>query len=160
LKVLKTAIALLSSIALALPSTLVVAPAAQASNCTASASFVGNGELESPFEISSPQDLMLLSNQVGSEDNPSSGKHYRLTQDIDMDDCAMPPIGNTSGGKEFRGTFDGAGKTIAGYRFSNGSMNEVALFGATTGAIIKDLWLNNFTIYFECTYYLVKQIVL
>jgi len=147
LKVLKTAIALLSSIALALPSTLVVAPAAQASNCTASASFVGNGELESPFEISSPQDLMLLSNQVGSDDNPSSGKHYRLTQDIDMDDCAMPPIGNTSGGKEFRGTFDGAGKTIAGYRFSNGSMNEVALFGATTGAIIKDLWLNNFTIF-------------
>ena len=97
----------------------------------------GNGTLENPYKISSPQDLMELSNSPESFD----GIYFRQTQDIDMQECQdFQAIGTK--GEAFKGNYDGQNFKIKNLKVAKGSYGEerVAFFGhITTGAVIRNV---------------------
>ena len=77
---------------------------------------------------------------------------YVLMADIDLGGAEWTPIGKPSGfnddsGSGFRGMFDGNGHTIKNFTVSSFSTNAgiwyAGFFGATNGATIKDLTLQN-----------------
>lgn len=68
----------------------------------AAVTLTGSGSEDDPYRITSAEELASLGGRS------LSGKSYRLTQDIDMENVSMQPI------EEFAdGTFDGAGHTIS-----------------------------------------------
>ena len=72
----------------------------------------------------------------------NGGKDYngytiKLTKNLDLNGNEWTPIGTKGTSNVFKGTFDGNGATISNLKISGGSY--VALFGETSGAIIKDL---------------------
>ena len=69
-----------------------------------------------------------------------SGKTFILTKDINLNDQAWTPIGNST--NKFQGTFDGNGKTIKNLCII-GTDNYVGLFGFTTDGTIKNLTIEN-----------------
>ena len=75
------------------------------------------------------------------------GKTFTLKSDIDLGGHEWTPISisdDLSGGKTFRGTFDGAGHTIYGLTVNN---SEVAgLFGYVYAATIKNVTIENATL--------------
>ena len=85
----------------------------------------GNGSQESPYLISTPEQLAGLAALVNADRIDFAGKHFRLTQDIYLNSFAegsdtlkWEPIGHidyswtTNDTCAFRGSFDGAGHTI------------------------------------------------
>ena len=66
-----------------------------------------------------------------------SGYTIKLTKNIDLNGNEWTPIGTKGTSNVFKGIFDGNGATISNLKISGGSY--VALFGETSGAIIKDL---------------------
>ena len=69
-----------------------------------------------------------------------SGKTFILTKDINLNDQAWTPIGNST--NKFQGTFDGNGKTIKNLCVI-GTDNYVGLLGFTTDGTIKNLTIEN-----------------
>ncbi|MDR0939277.1 MAG: hypothetical protein LBN29_08000 [Mediterranea sp.] len=91
----------------------------------------GDGTMESPFEINSAE---LLAKMRFLPD-----KHFKLTENIDLDGVAWMPIGTEE--EMFAGSLDGNGKTISNISIS-GTTNQ-ALFGYTSStARISDLTLS------------------
>lgn len=73
----------------------------------ASSSFAsGNGSQSSPFEISTPEQLSRLIKTVSE----STGKYYRISQDIDLSGKEWKSVGDES--TAFRGYIDGGSHTI------------------------------------------------
>ncbi|MBR4761546.1 MAG: hypothetical protein IK086_02785, partial [Clostridia bacterium] len=101
-----------------------------------SASLEGEGTAEAPYLIKTGADLAYFAAQVnGGSDY--SGKYIKLTDDIDLNNIAFTPIGNTS--KYFRGTFDGDKHTVSGLNISSSSDKGIALFGAVHNATVKNI---------------------
>lgn len=104
----------------------------------------GSGTADAPYLISTVADLQKLATDVNGG-NYYSGKHFKLTKDIDMSSVAnFAMIGFYDGDYHwFSGTFDGDGHTI-----SNLTINKtnddcyVGLFGLSTGTI-KNLTLKD-----------------
>ncbi len=69
--------------------------------------------------------------------NDYAGYTIKLTKNLDLNGIEWTPIGTKGTSNVFKGTFDGNGATISNLKISSGSY--VALFGETSGAIIKDL---------------------
>ena len=94
-----------------------------ASNATNSA--------DNPYLIASPANLRWLVKQLEDtgvsmnvEDNPTTGKFYRLTTDITVTADTWTPIGNGySLSQCFNGYFDGNGHIISGKLTNNASKN-------------------------------------
>ena len=123
----------------------------------------GKGTEEEPYEIASPEQLALLARKVNEGDPDYRSAHYRLTEDISLNDTAdlaswdrnapqhqWTAIGDgRSGNAEFAGVFDGGGHRISGmycYGADTVSSREegnfyLGLFGVLRGAVVKDVVL-------------------
>ena len=106
------------------------------------------GTEEDPYEISTAEQLAGLAALV-NESNNFSGKHIKLTADIDLSAHSWVPIGIDTNLPEgasavFSGSFDGAGHTVSGMTIGTSSMPEdryqnAGLFGYVSGGKIKNL---------------------
>ncbi len=112
-------------------------------------SFSGDGSKTEPYLIQSVDDLTLLSDMVYDGES-FEGKYFLLTEDIMLNDTkkfyswdtsapenTLRPIGGPR--TYFKGIFDGNGKTIKGFYFSDTLRNCAGLFGYIKGAEIKNL---------------------
>ena len=111
--------------------------------------FNGNGSAELPYLIDSAEDLINLSDMVYKGES-FEGKHFLMTEDIELNDTKdfysweqdaplneLRPIGGVTA--YFKGIFDGNGKTIKGFYFSDTSKNYAGIFGYIKDAEIKNL---------------------
>jgi beta-lactam-binding protein with PASTA domain len=109
----------------------------------------GQGWEEDPFLIWTPQQL----NSIGTEPNDWCAS-FKLMADIDMSIYSGTDyniIGNESA--NFCGRFDGNGFVIRNLSYSTKSaVNYVGLFGVASDALIKDVRLEDVTIYTEGEY--------
>ncbi len=107
----------------------------------------GSGAEEDPYQITVVGNLVWMGNTVGS----SSGKYYKLMNDIDASETAgwdggkgFVPIGEN--GEEFMGVFDGNNKKITGLTINRPDTDYIGLFGITYNSMVKNLGLEGFTI--------------
>ena len=110
----------------------------------------GYGTKEAPYQISSAADLKALAENIsnGTLDKPY---HYKLSDNITIDDSNWTPIGSTTAtsdgkitGTPFIGRFDGGSHTITIKANITGNSNAaVGIFGTVSGI---DTVLQNFTI--------------
>lgn len=101
----------------------------------AAVTLTGSGSEDDPYRITSAEELASLGGRS------LSGKSYRLTQDIDMENVSMQPI------EEFAdGTFDGAGHTISNLTISAASGNAGLFAETRSRAVIKDIILHNVSV--------------
>ncbi len=110
--------------------------------------FTGNGTENSPYLISTPNQLIELSTLVNGG-NSFSGVYFALASNIDMSSVSnFIPIGT---GYEFSGIFDGYNYIISNLTINNGS-TYAGLFGQVGGAstslksIIKNVGLENISV--------------
>ena len=108
-----------------------------------SSSFRGEGTSANPYLISNINELEILRQRV-ADGNEYTGKHFKLTRNIDMSSISNWLGIGTGGGSSqycFEGVFDGDGKTISGLRANNSTSEGFGLFSYIRNATIK-----NFTI--------------
>ena len=100
------------------------------------------------YEVASPAQLAWVAATVNGGEK-FEDKTVKLTSDIDLAGHAWTPIGNGSRlgslamGKQFKGTFDGNGKTISNLNINTtqGTDFAVGLFGVVNGGTVKNLKL-------------------
>lgn len=114
----------------------------------------GSGTKSDPYKITSISELMGLSEAVAQGES-FKGKYFELQSDIELGDLNLNngswnPIGwyknasSLSGTPTaFEGTFDGAGNTISGLKFTkiDHDYSYLGLFGSIKNATIKNLVL-------------------
>ena len=101
----------------------------------AAVTLTGSGTKDDPYLINSAEELASLSGRS------LSGKSYRLTQDIDMENVPMQPI------KEFAdGTFDGDGHTISNLTISAASGNAGLFAETNSSTVFKNIILHNVSV--------------
>ena len=102
--------------------------------------FVGNGTAQSPFLISSVQDLEAFRDMVNAG-NSMAGRHFRLMANLDLSNQVWSPIGSTVA-LQFSGTFDGNNHTIFGLR-TQGTVRYTGLFGVVGNAgVVRNLTIH------------------
>lgn len=113
-----------------------------AAACGSGTAYSGTGTSGDPYVISEADHLIYLSQTTADW----SGKHFRQSADIDLQDCTFSPIGTTS--SYFTGTYDGEGNAISGLTIEHTDSGEYAgLFGATNGDLtIKNLGLDGVSV--------------
>lgn len=140
-------------------------PASQASLYTAAESFAGgSGTPEDPYQISTAEELALLAQVTGDEEE--SRYEYRkasyvLTADIAFNDVSdfdnwgtSEPAYRWAPVEDFEGTFDGGGHSILGlYLFKAGKeYREMGIFAnSDSDAVIKDLNLTRTYLFMDGT---------
>ena len=107
----------------------------------------GDGSQGKPYLISTPADLVELSTYVNYI-NPTEGKYFQMTNDIDMIAVSdFNPIGKSnypSGFSCFMGNFDGGGFVIKNLTMDKDSISDkIALFGIAANATISNLTIDN-----------------
>lgn len=108
----------------------------------------GDGTEESPWIISTPQELASLSQYTGET---GAGKYFSLSNDITFSEedfsaggdfynegKLWAPIG-TSENDPFRGHLNGRNFTISGLKINRPNESNVGLFGVISGSTIRDL---------------------
>ena len=104
--------------------------------------FTGQGTELDPYLIGTAVELAALAVYVNAGTAPyaSAGKHYLMTNDIDLSDyqsgAGWVPIGYYS--NKFQGVFDGNNHKITGLKI-NRSADFIGLFGYIDGVTIKNL---------------------
>jgi len=108
----------------------------------------GEGNAESPYLISSKEDLQELSRLVNDSVKTFAGNYFLMTNSIDLRSVDnFMPIGNQLKGqgadnmRTFNGNFDGGGYTITGLKEYYDSGLSIGLFGLIYDATIKNLTL-------------------
>lgn len=93
---------------------------------------IGSGTKVDPYLIENAQQFAYLSSSVSSATgtNVYSGKYFKLTTDIDLDNKAWTPIGTST--KVFYGNFDGNNHTIS-------NLSASSLFGIISNDTIANL---------------------
>lgn len=119
--------------------------------------FEGEGSEESPYLISTAEQLIYLSSEINyNNESKLNDKHYKLLNDIDLGGMEWEPIGNAFLEDEndldstkimpFLGVFDGQGYSISNYKITEHN-NEFGIgFFAYSFGIIKDLKVENYVI--------------
>ena len=118
---------------------------------TASLPSEGDGKTGNPYIITKAEELAWFRDQVNSGNNFICAKISEDVEVIDMstvchaedksqnlEELSWKPIGKNDYGYQYRGTFDGNGKTITNL-YINASQNNVGLFGYTMEGTIKNL---------------------
>lgn len=107
----------------------------------------GSGTSGDPYLIANLDDLQWV-----SQNNSSWGSYFQQTADIDasatstwVNGAGFSPIG-IQDAVNFSGVYDGDGHTITGLTINRSSEHNIALFGYTNGAQIKNLGLYNVNI--------------
>lgn len=120
----------------------------------------GTGELETPFLVKEPIDLVKMAEVINSGANSSVMSvigYYVLENDIDLRGEELPIIGDGNNNYAFfGGYFNGGGHTISNFKLTNtDTQNYVGLFGIAqpsgydlgfTGGTIYNLKLSDYTI--------------
>ena len=117
--------------------------------------FEGTGISEvDPYLIKTPADLAKLAELVNAGTSPyaDAGKYYKLVNNLDLSGYGAGydggkgwiPIGIYT--KNFKGIFDGGGKTIEGLYINRSAQSDIGLFGSIYGGTIKNLALQNVNI--------------
>ena len=108
----------------------------------------GEGTEESPYLISSKEDLLELTGIVDKDSTDFAGKYFLMTNSIDLKSVSkFTPIGNQLRGagvenmRFFKGYFDGGGYTVTGLNENYDTSLSVGLFGIIYDATIKNLTL-------------------
>ena len=117
----------------------------------------GNGTKEKPYQISTREQLMGLSElaAMGMEIGESEGtypgdyrgSHFQLMRNIDLGGMNWIPIGFYKNEADFyldeacsfEGHFDGNGKTVSNFRIADSDWKHVGLFGTAKNSVIKNL---------------------
>ena len=94
----------------------------------------GEGTQESPFLISTKEELLWFKNSVNTitEDGVENGytsyanAYFKLTNDIDFEGYLWEPVGNNSA--EFNGHFDGNGHVIKNFKIITYAMNYIEAY--------------------------------
>lgn len=118
---------------------------------TASQPSEGDGKTGNPYIITKAEELAWFRDLVNSGNNFICAKISDAVEVIDMstvchaadesqnlEELSWKPIGKNDYGYQYRGTFDGNGKTITNL-YINASQNNVGLFGYTMEGTIKNL---------------------
>lgn len=119
---------------------------------TRNASFVANGVLNNQgvYEISNAAGMFWFADQVNVQRNSFAGKTLKLTANINLNRQAWEPLGQTGSGNEFKGTFDGNGKTISGLNVNvdntENSDKAAGLFGWLSTGTVKNVTLDGATV--------------
>ncbi len=110
---------------------------------TVTASLLGSGTTNDPYQISNLDDLLIV-----CEDDSYWSASFIQTADIDADDTQnwnsnqdFSPIGNSI--INFTGAYDGNEKTISNLYISRGNADNIGLFGIVQSATIADLSIKN-----------------
>ena len=76
----------------------------------------GENTKDNPYLIASPANLRWLVKQLAdaTDNNPTTGKYYRLTTDVEVTADKWVPIGGGGTNSGFGGSFDGDGHIISG----------------------------------------------
>ena len=111
----------------------------------------GDGKKDNPYIITKAEELEWFRDQVNRGNNFICAKISDDVEVIDMStvchaedksqnliEKSWEPIGKYDYGYQYRGTFDGNGKTITNL-YINASQNNVGLFGYTSEGTIKNL---------------------
>ena len=111
----------------------------------------GDGKVGNPYIITTAEELKWFRDEVNSGNNEICAKIADNVEVIDMstvchaedksqnlEELSWKPIGKNDYGYQYRGTFDGNGKTITNL-YINASQNNVGLFGYTMEGTIKNL---------------------
>ncbi len=112
--------------------------------------FEGSGTPESPYLISSAEDLNRLATLTNNGNMLYAGKCYKLTRDIDFTENVMTPIG-VSEDTPFMGEFDGDGYAIKNVSFVKTETNSAepmyaGLFPYCVNASFKNLFVIDLTV--------------
>lgn len=108
--------------------------------------WAGSGTEAAPYEIPDVGKLTALQTQVNENGFSYTGKWFRLTNNIDLNNELWTPIG-VDALHSFGGSLDGGGKTISGLKVeTNGAL--AGLFGSVRGTYgvpmtMRDLTLKN-----------------
>ena len=97
-----------------------------------------NGDV---YEISNAGQLFWFAQQVNGGNTEINGK---LITDIDLENKPWMPIGTED--NNYKGIFDGNGKTISGLYFNDSSASYVGLFGRVTNGQVKAVTLTDSSI--------------
>lgn len=112
----------------------------------------GSGTEADPYIISTVDELKLLATTVNETGITYEGQYLKLADgvaELDISGEKWTSIGTSS--HKFMGTFDGNGKTITGLT-DNGESGVYGLFGAVSGATIKNLKLTDVSLSYVPTY--------
>lgn len=113
--------------------------------------WAGSGTETAPYEIPDVGKLTALQKQVNENGFSYTGKWFRLTNNIDLNNELWTPIG-VDALHSFGGSLDGGGKTISGLKVeTNGAW--AGLFGSVRGTYgvpmtMRDLTLKNGSVKF------------
>lgn len=113
--------------------------------------WAGSGTEAAPYEIPDVGKLTALQTQVNENGFSYTGKWFRLTNNIDLNNELWTPIG-VDALHSFGGSLDGGGKTISGLKVeTNGAW--AGLFGSVRGTYgvpmtMRDLTLKNGSVKF------------
>lgn len=109
----------------------------------------GDGTEESPYLISTADDLMLMANNINT--GVGTDAYYRLTADIDLGGIEWTPMGyatsvtdeydvtTTDYSTTFKGTFDGKGHTVSNFKITKDDTAYIGFFGFVAGGNIKNI---------------------
>ncbi|NMP38095.1 MAG: hypothetical protein GX051_08275 [Clostridiales bacterium] len=103
----------------------------------------GSGTSDSPWIITTPQQLAKLAQVVNNGTLDTSGKYFRLGADLDLNNVSWTPIGTSS--NYFKGTFVGIGYTISNLT-AGSSLENRGLFGVASGAYLSYITITNVSI--------------
>lgn len=113
--------------------------------------WAGSGMETDAYQISSAADLTALQTQVNENGFSYTGKWFRLTNNIDLNNELWTPIG-IDALHSFGGSLDGGGKTISGLKVET-DRQWAGLFGSVRGTYgvpmtMRDLTLKNGSVKF------------
>jgi len=103
----------------------------------------GNGTKESPYIISTAEQLLGVANIVK---NSTQALYFKLASDIDLEGVEWTPIGTQN--SPFSGAFDGDGYTVSNLKITT-PQEYSGFFGIVKEADISRLSIENMTIDFE-----------
>ena len=93
----------------------------------------GSGTEGDPYIINSSAELAFVSQEVNANNSTYRKAHYKLEENLDLNNIAWTPIGNNKT-QPFQGTFDGNDKVIIGMNVSRAG--GTGLFGNIADAYI------------------------
>ena len=113
--------------------------------------WMGEGSANDPYQISNAEKLTALQTQVNENGFSYSGKWFRLTNNIDLNNEPWTPIG-VDALHSFGGSLDGGGKAISGLKVET-DRQWAGLFGSVRGTYgvpmtMRDLTLKNGSVKF------------
>jgi hypothetical protein len=120
----------------------------------------GTGAPDDPYQLGSLGDLLTVADYYDAiTSTPSDAcwtAHLTQTADVTFGDDPWPSIGG--GGVPFRGTYDGGGHALTGLTIA-ADPSTSGFFGATEGAVLRDLTLSGSDVTAEPNQYEVGALV-